>query len=256
VNEVQTVYRAQGVEINDKHIEIIIRQMMQKIKILKQGTTKFLEGEEVDRYEFARENERVRSMGGEPAEGEAVLLGITKASLSTESFISSASFQDTTRILTEAATLGKRDVLRGFKENVITGHLIPAGTGSEKYRDLHAKLLGVQLDKSVNVLIDSGRAEDYSKSNVAELKTDDLTAVFGKSEDDMDGFDEDEVNADTGFDVPGSDDRDNDDYASGLMDTDFGDEDGDLEDGFGEDNFDDISDEEAYQEEFSDDERQ
>jgi len=149
VNEVQTVYRSQGVEINDKHIEIIIRQMMQKVKITDQGDTRFLNEEQVDRYEFARENERVRKIGGKPAEAEPVLLGITKASLETESFISSASFQDTTRILTDAATLGREDVLRGFKENVITGHLIPAGTGSSTFQNLIVKRLVDELPPEV-----------------------------------------------------------------------------------------------------------
>jgi len=129
VNEVQEVYRAQGVEINDKHVEIIIRQMLRKVKIAEPGDTDFLWGDQVDRTDFERENERVSEAGGKPADGEPVLLGITKASLETESFISAASFQDTTRVLTEAATLCKSDMLRGFKENVIMGHLIPAGSG-------------------------------------------------------------------------------------------------------------------------------
>ena len=129
VNEVQSVYRAQGVEINDKHIEIIVRQMLRKVKITDPGDTTFLWGDQVERTEFKRMNDEIIEQGGKPAEGEPVLLGITKASLETESFISAASFQDTTRVLTEAATLGKSDRLRGFKENVIMGHLIPAGTG-------------------------------------------------------------------------------------------------------------------------------
>jgi len=134
VNEVQEVYRLQGVEINDKHIEIIVRQMMRKVRITDPGTTKFLFGESVDRREFLEENQRVVAEGGQPAEAQPILLGITKASLETDSFISAASFQDTTRVLTEAATLGKVDQLRGFKENVIMGHLIPAGTGYWKMR--------------------------------------------------------------------------------------------------------------------------
>ncbi|MBB5037027.1 DNA-directed RNA polymerase subunit beta' [Prosthecobacter dejongeii] len=134
VNEVQEVYRAQGVEINDKHVEIIIRQMLRKVKITDTGDTEFLWGDQVDRTEFERENERVSEEGGKSAEAEPVLLGITKASLETESFISAASFQDTTRVLTEASTLAKSDYLRGFKENVIMGHLIPAGTGFISHR--------------------------------------------------------------------------------------------------------------------------
>ncbi len=129
VNEVQEVYRAQGVEINDKHVEIIIRQMLRKVKVTDPGDTEFLWGDQIDRGEFEKENNRVSEEGGKPAEAEPVLLGITKASIETESFISAASFQDTTRVLTEAATLAKSDYLRGFKENVIMGHLIPAGTG-------------------------------------------------------------------------------------------------------------------------------
>jgi DNA-directed RNA polymerase subunit beta' len=136
VNEVQEVYRLQGVEINDKHIEIIVRQMLRKVKITDPGDTTLLWGDQVDKLEFEEENKRVVEQGGKPAEAVPVLLGITKASLETDSFISAASFQDTTRVLTEAATLGKVDRLRGFKENVIMGHLIPAGTGFAKHREI------------------------------------------------------------------------------------------------------------------------
>lgn len=142
LNEVQEVYRLQGVEINDKHIEIIIRQMLRKVKITEPGDTTFLWGDQVDRLEFERENAQVTEKGGKPAEASPVLLGITKASLETDSFISAASFQDTTRVLTEAATLGKVDALRGFKENVIMGHLIPAGTGFKQNRNFDLSLLG------------------------------------------------------------------------------------------------------------------
>ena len=136
VNEVQSVYRVQGVEINDKHIEIIIRQMLRKVKITDPGDAdQFLWGDQIDRTTFNQVNEGIIANGGKPAEAEAVLLGITKASLETDSFISAASFQDTTRVLTEAATLGKIDYLTGFKENVIMGHLIPAGTGFDRHRD-------------------------------------------------------------------------------------------------------------------------
>jgi DNA-directed RNA polymerase subunit beta' len=136
VNEVQEVYRLQGVEINDKHIEIIVRQMLRKVKITDPGDTTLLWGDQVDKLEFEDENKRVVEQGGKAAEAVPVLLGITKASLETDSFISAASFQDTTRVLTEAATLGKVDRLRGFKENVIMGHLIPAGTGFAKHREI------------------------------------------------------------------------------------------------------------------------
>jgi len=145
LNEVQEVYRLQGVEINDKHIEIIVRQMLRKVKVTDPGDTTLLWGDQVDRLEFDAENRRVTEQGGKPAEATPVLLGITKASLETESFISAASFQDTTRVLTEAATLGKVDKLRGFKENVIMGHLIPAGTGFPTNRELELVHLGEEI---------------------------------------------------------------------------------------------------------------
>jgi len=129
VNEVQDVYRLQGVKINDKHIEVIVRQMLRRVNIVDSGDTSFITGEQVERSELLNENDRVIADGKIPATYENVLLGITKASLSTDSFISAASFQETTRVLTEAAIMGKRDELRGLKENVIVGRLIPAGTG-------------------------------------------------------------------------------------------------------------------------------
>ena len=148
VNQVQEVYRLQGVTINDKHVEVIVRQMLQKVRIPDgkgeenpAGDTKFLPGEQVEKLKFEQENKRVQELGGKPAQGDPVLLGITKASVETESFLSAASFQDTTRVLTEAATLGKKDYLRGFKENVIMGHIIPAGTGYPEYRDVHVEYL-------------------------------------------------------------------------------------------------------------------
>ena len=141
VNEVQEVYRLQGVTINDKHIEIIVRQMLRKVRITEPGDTQFLWGEQIDKIEFDDENQRVEKMGGKPAEAQPVLLGITKASLETESFLSAASFQDTTRVLTDAATRSKVDYLRGFKENVIMGHIIPAGTGYDFHRKVHLKPL-------------------------------------------------------------------------------------------------------------------
>jgi len=134
VDEVQEVYRLQGVGINDKHIEVIVRQMLRRIKIKEVGDTGFLVDDQVERWRFEEENERVLAEGGQPAVGEPLMLGITKASLSTESFISAASFQETTKVLTQAAIEGKIDQLRGLKENVIMGRLIPAGTGVMKYR--------------------------------------------------------------------------------------------------------------------------
>ncbi len=130
VNEIQEVYRLQGVSINDKHIEVIVRQMLQKVDITDPGETDYLSGEQVDRLEMDEVNEKALSEGRRPATGTPVLLGITKASLQTRSFISAASFQETTRVLTEAAVNGKIDTLEGLKENVIVGRLIPAGTGA------------------------------------------------------------------------------------------------------------------------------
>ena len=141
VNEVQEVYRLQGVTINDKHVETIVRQMLRKVRITEPGDTAFLWGEQIDKLDFEDENQRVEKMGGKPAEAQPVLLGITKASLETESFLSAASFQDTTRVLTEAATRAKVDYLRGFKENVIMGHIIPAGTGFDYHRKARLKPL-------------------------------------------------------------------------------------------------------------------
>ena len=139
VDEVQEVYRLQGVKINDKHIEVIVRQMLRRVRIKEVGTTRFLLDDQVERGQFIEENQRVLAEGGKPAVGEPLMLGITKASLSTESFISAASFQETTKVLTQAAIEGRVDYLRGLKENVIMGRLIPAGTGISKYRS--AKLM-------------------------------------------------------------------------------------------------------------------
>jgi DNA-directed RNA polymerase subunit beta' len=135
VDEIQEVYRLQGVNINDKHIEVISRQMMRWVKVEEVGDTGFLLDEQVDKFRFRLENERAKANGGKPAVGRALLLGITKASLATDSFISAASFQETTRVLTEASIRGAVDHLRGLKENVIMGRLIPAGTGLEFYRN-------------------------------------------------------------------------------------------------------------------------
>ncbi|CAD7772552.1 DNA-directed RNA polymerase subunit beta' [Candidatus Methanoperedenaceae archaeon GB37] len=140
LNEIQEVYRLQGVRINDKHIEIIIRQMMKKVRILEPGDTEFVVGELVDKYVFEEVNEKIIAQNGKPAQAEPVLVGITKASLGTESFISAASFQETTRVLTDAAVSGKVDYLRGLKENVIVGLLIPAGTGLKVYRSINIEV--------------------------------------------------------------------------------------------------------------------
>lgn len=145
VKEVQLVYRAHGIEINDKHIEVIVRQMLQKVRITDPGKTKFLIGEQINKYTFLYENWEVASKGGKPAEAETLLFGITKASLETDSFISAASFQDTVKILKDATAFGKIDYIRGLKENIISGHLIPAGTGAEDVQKLHINKLAVDL---------------------------------------------------------------------------------------------------------------
>ena len=136
IREVQRVYRLQGVEINDKHIEVIVRQMLKKIRIENNGDSEFLPGTLVDNLDYEEMNEQLEEEGKEPAEGKQVLLGITKASLATNSFLSAASFQETTKVLTEAAIKGKIDPLIGLKENVIIGKLIPAGTGMKRYRNI------------------------------------------------------------------------------------------------------------------------
>ena len=157
------VYRLQAVEINDKHIEVIVKQMLQKVRIIDPGDTNFLEGEEVDKIRFNKENDKVISEGGDPSTCQPILLGITRASLRTDSFISAASFQETTRVLTEAAVQGKVDHLRGLKENVIIGRLIPAGTGTKVYQGIYyegayleesgeAALAGVETGEETGVL--------------------------------------------------------------------------------------------------------
>jgi len=136
VDEVQQVYRLQGVKINDKHIEVIVRQMLKRVRITDPGDSDFLMGEHVEKYRFEESNQKLLDEGKKAAVGEPLLLGITKASLSTESFISAASFQETTKVLTDAAVAGRVDYLRGLKENVIMGRLIPAGTGLKNYREM------------------------------------------------------------------------------------------------------------------------
>ena len=143
LREVQRVYRLQGVEINDKHIEVIVRQMLQKVRVETNGDSEMLPGVLVDTLDFEDTNEKLIEEGKEPAEGKQVLLGITKASLATNSFLSAASFQETTKVLTEAAIKGKVDPLIGMKENVIIGKLIPAGTGMKRYRN-------IKLDSDIN----------------------------------------------------------------------------------------------------------
>jgi len=133
VDSVQEIYRLQGVRIHDKHIEVIVRQMMRRVAVTEVGDSDFLIGEQVEKWRFQEETEKILTHGGKPPEAKSLLMGITKASLSTDSFISAASFQETTKVLTEAAIHGKIDMLLGLKENVIMGRLIPAGTGTKEY---------------------------------------------------------------------------------------------------------------------------
>jgi DNA-directed RNA polymerase subunit beta' len=167
VDEVQEVYRLQGVKINDKHMEVIVRQMLRRVKVLDPGDSSFITDEQVERYRFQEENERVVARGGRPAIAKPVLLGITKASLSTQSFISAASFQETTRVLTEASMAGKTDYLRGLKENVIMGRLIPAGTGLLLYRKLGVKLIDDQGNDKIELSLDENNGEKILDTQAA-----------------------------------------------------------------------------------------
>ena len=163
VNEIQEVYRLQGVQINDKHIEVIVRQMLKRVRIETAGDTNFLVGEHVDKVLFLEENQRVMASGETPATAKPLLLGITKASLSTDSFISAASFQETTKVLTEAAITGARDELRGLKENVIMGRLIPAGTGMKWYRETTISTPEVIPSKAEPLALKVEAADDLEK---------------------------------------------------------------------------------------------
>ena len=174
LQEVQRVYRLQGVEINDKHVEVIVRQMLKKIRIENNGDSDFLPGTMVDFLDYEEENERLAAEGKEPAEGKQVLLGITKASLATNSFLSAASFQETTKVLTEAAIKGKIDPLIGLKENVIIGKLIPAGTGMKRYRSIR---LDSDIDENAEINADDLMGEDvFSDGEDVEITETDLTA--------------------------------------------------------------------------------
>lgn len=155
VQEVQKVYRNQGVDINDKHIEVIGRQMLKKIRVEDNGDTNMFAGSLVDMYEFEDNNKKAIEEGKRPATGKQVLLGITKASLATDSFLSAASFQETTRVLTEAAIKGKVDELVGLKENVIIGKLIPAGTGLAKYRNTHISTENQEAEENRSEEVDA-----------------------------------------------------------------------------------------------------
>jgi DNA-directed RNA polymerase subunit beta' len=178
VQEVQKVYRSQGVDINDKHVELIVRQMMRRVTITDPGDTDFLPGQLVDRWEFEAENARVMKEGQQPAAAKQTLLGITKASLATESFLSAASFQETTRVLTEAAISGRKDPLLGLKENVIIGKLIPAATGMSRYRKIKVKPIGSEVEQLLELaetaLSEEGTGVGEQIKEVQESSTRDI----------------------------------------------------------------------------------
>jgi DNA-directed RNA polymerase subunit beta' len=172
MDEIQQVYRLQGVSINDKHIGVIIRQMMRKVEIVAVGDTKFIFGQMVDKYRFHEENNRVIAEGGQPSVARPMFQGITKASLNIDSFLSAASFQETTRVLTNAAIAGSTDYLRGLKENIIIGHPIPAGTGMKRYRavklfdeeqqDLDVQMQEILEQRKLEKLAEPDEEEDFA----------------------------------------------------------------------------------------------
>ena len=170
MDEIQQVYRAQGVSINDKHIGIIVRQMLRKVEIVSVGDTNFIFGQQVNKYRFHEENRRVVAEGGQPAVAQPMFQGITKAALNIDSFISAASFQETTRVLTNAAISGATDNLHGLKENVVIGHMIPAGTGIKNYRDIRLfdandnKDLDVQMEE----ILEKRREEKELEAQIEE----------------------------------------------------------------------------------------
>jgi DNA-directed RNA polymerase subunit beta' len=177
LDEVQEVYRLQGVSINDKHIEVIVRQMLRWVRVIEVGDTDFLIGEQVEKHVFEDANQKAETDGKKPARCEPILLGITKASLSTESFISAASFQETTKVLTEASISGKTDRLMGLKENVIMGRLIPAGTGMPKYRYMGIRIEGADTDA------DDDRAEESGPTVTRSGETPHAGLVASRSDD-------------------------------------------------------------------------
>ena len=207
IREVQRVYRLQGVEISDKHIEVIVRQMLKKIRIEDNGDTEFLPGTLVDFLEYEDVNEQMEKEGKQPADGKQVMLGITKASLATNSFLSAASFQETTKVLTEAAIKGKVDPLIGLKENVIIGKLIPAGTGMKRYRD-------VRLDSTMPEPVQETVAEEAEGDvQEEELKDDEMITMDEElpedEEFDVEESDEEEAAEDEADDQASDDAEDN-----------------------------------------------
>lgn len=201
VSEVQEVYRLQGVHINDKHIEVVVRSMLRKVIITDSGDTSFVNQQQVDKFLFDEENDRVEQEGGSPAQGTPVLLGLTKASLNTESYFSAASFQETTKVLTDAAIKGKTDNLMGLKENVIIGHMIPAGTGMKKYRDIEVfKEMPGDLDWDLD---SEEEEEELSElSEAAPVSTATLSKLVAEEDEDEDELEEE---------ADDSDDEDDDD---------------------------------------------
>ena len=185
MDEIQQVYRLQGVSINDKHIGVIIRQMMRKVEVRSVGDTRFIYGQLVDKYRFHEENARVIGEGGQPAIAQPVFQGITKASLNIDSFLSAASFQETTRVLTNAAIAGSTDDLRGLKENIIIGHPIPAGTGMKRYR--HIKLYdedSQDLEKQMNEILEQRRLEAIAAAEAANAAVVDMDIMAGEIDED------------------------------------------------------------------------
>ena len=176
LREVQRVYRLQGVDINDKHIEVIVRQMLKKVRVEEKGDSEFLPGTMVDVLEFEDVNKKLEEEGLTPATGEQIMLGITKASLATDSFLSAASFQETTKVLTEAAINGKVDHLIGLKENVIIGKHIPAGTGMKKYRDVRLNT-DIQMETEVDLDEEINLDEEAEMPAEAEIETQEETVT-------------------------------------------------------------------------------
>lgn len=184
MDEIQTVYRQQGVSINDKHIGIIVRQMLRKVEVVSVGDTRFIYGQQVDKYHFHEENERVVKDGGQPAVGRPMFQGITKASLNVDSFLSAASFQETTRVLTNAAIKGETDGLHGIKENVAIGHMIPAGTGIKNYKGIKlADIGGHDLDIVMEEIIKKRQEEEEAKK-MAEIQSQEIVPSFDAEESD------------------------------------------------------------------------
>jgi DNA-directed RNA polymerase subunit beta' len=196
VNEVQSVYRSQGVPIHDKHIELIVRQMLRKVTVIEPGDTASLPGELIDAKTFADSNEAVVSGGGEAATARPILMGITKASLATESWLSAASFQETTRVLTEAAIRGKSDPLLGLKENVIIGKLIPAGTGMSRYRSIRVTTTGegAMSDDEARAMfglpprVEDGEAEEAARELLGGVGLSSVPSGDGSEDGDIPGF--------------------------------------------------------------------